>query len=252
MMGDRSEETASSLAARLARIDNQLEPDEHKKVEQAAGKPLKTIVRDLFDAIDPDQVEADVIAAGIPQPDEAALEAACEKRVEQAGKVFTGKLITLLDTIRREKEQTIDHETLDTVTRAEWSGDAIENARQIATDFETYLSESRDEIEALTIFYSQPVRRAAVTHAMIKDVLAKLQEDRPRLAPLTVWRAYAHLDDYKSEQPINELTALVALIRRACGLDDSLTRHSERVRRNFKGGSWIATPARARSSRKSR
>ena len=112
-----------------------------------------------------------------------------------------------------------------------------ENARKIAQEFEDYLKNNRDKIEALIIFYTQPARRSEVTHAMIKDVLAKLREDRPLLAPLVVWRAYAHLDDYKGAQPVNDLTALVALIRRACGLDDSLTRHSDRVRRSFQ--TWI-------------
>ena len=36
---------------------------------------------------------------------------------------------------------------------------------------------------------------------------------------------------------MSELTALVALIRRVCGLDEKLTRHSDRVRRNFQ--TWI-------------
>ena len=165
------------------------------------------------------------------------MQAAREKRIKRAGEVFTGPLIALLDTIRRDSEQTIDHESLDTLTRAEWSGDAVQNARQIAQDFEDYLRDNRDEIEALAIFFAQPARRSQVTHAMIKDVLARLQEDRPRLAPLVVWRAYEHLDDYKGEQPVNELTALIALIRRVCGLDETLTRHSDRVRRNFQ--TWI-------------
>jgi type I restriction enzyme, R subunit len=36
---------------------------------------------------------------------------------------------------------------------------------------------------------------------------------------------------------VSALTALVALIRRVAGLDQKLTRHSERVRRNFQN--WI-------------
>ena len=106
-----------------------------------------------------------------------------------------------MDSIRRDKEQTIDHENLDTLLRTEWAGDVAENAKKIAQDFESYLRENRDEIEALTIYFNQPARRSAVTLAMIKDLLAKLQEDRPRLAPLHVWRAYTHLDDYKGKQP---------------------------------------------------
>ena len=237
MMGDRSEETVSSLAGRLSRLDNQLGAEDQAAIQQSAGKPLSAIVRDLFDAIDADKVEADAIAAGHAEPDEAAMQAAREERIERAANVFTGPLINLMDSIRRNNEQTIDHDNLDTLLRTEWAGDVAENANQIAQDFEGYLRENRDEIEALTIYFSQPARRSAVTLAMIKDVLAKLLEDRPRLAPLLVWRAYAHLDDYRGEQPVNELTTLVALIRRVSGLDETLTPHSERVRRNFQ--TWI-------------
>ena len=237
MLGDRSEETVSSLAARLSRLDHQIDAADQARITQAAGKSVSAMVRDLFDAIDPDKVEADAIAAGHPQPDGAAMQAARDERIRQAANVFTGPVINLLDTIRRDHEQTIDHDNLDTLLRSEWAGDVAANAQRIARDFEAYLKENRDEIEALTIYFAQPARRARVTYGMVRDVLAKLREDRPRLAPLTVWRAYAHLDDYKGEQPVSELTALVALIRRVCGLDDTLTRHSDRVRRNFQ--TWI-------------
>ena len=72
---------------------------------------------------------------------------------------------------------------------------------------------------------------------MIKEVLEKLRSDMPKLAPLRVWQAYAHLEDYKGSTPANELTALVALIRRVCGLDSAIAPYAETVRKNFK--SWI-------------
>jgi type I restriction enzyme R subunit len=237
MMGDRSEETVSSLAARLARLDNKLGAADQEKIAREAGQPLTAIVRDLFDAIDPDKVEADAKAAGHPETDDAAMQAAREERIGQAANLFTGPLITLIDTIRRDNEQTIDHDNLDTLLRAEWAGDVAENAKKIAQEFEEYLNDHRDEIEALSIYFNTPARRSQVTYAMVKDLLKKLTDDRPRLAPLSVWRAYAHLDDYKGDAPASDLTALVALIRRVCGLDTTLTRHSDRVRRNFQN--WI-------------
>ena len=237
MMGDRSEETVSSLGGRLSRLDNRLGAEDQARIKQAAGMPLSAIVRDLFDAIDADKVEADAIAAGHPEPDESAMQAAREERIKRAANVFTGPVIDLMDTIRRDTEQIIDHDNLDTLLRAEWAGDVAENANQIVQDFEEYLRENRDEIEALTIYFTQPARRANVTYAMMKDLLERLREDRPRLAPLTVWRAYEHLDDYKGGSPLSELAALVALVRRVCGLDEALTRHSDRVRRNFQ--TWI-------------
>jgi type I restriction enzyme R subunit len=54
-------------------------------------------------------------------------------------KVFAAPLIALIDGIRREKEQTIDHNDLDAVLRAEWEGDAAEDAKALAADFENYL-----------------------------------------------------------------------------------------------------------------
>ena len=237
MMGDRSEETVSSLAGRLSRLDNKLGAEDHARIEQAAGKSLTTIVRDLLDAIDADKVEVAAINAGHAEPNDSHIQAAREERIKRAASVFTGPVINLMDTIHRDNEQTIDHDNLDQVLQAGWAGDAVENANQIARDFEEYLTENRDEIDALTIYFTQPARRAEVTYAMIKVVMAKLRKDHPRLAPLSVWRAYAHLDDYKGENPVNELTALVALIRRVCGLDKTLTRHSDRVRRNFQD--WI-------------
>lgn len=238
MMGATDEDAVSSLAARLARLDKQLGPDEQKRITEKAGKPLKSIIRDLFDAIDGDRIEATAkTATGQDAPDEAALNAARDTLVKDAAKVLNGELINLLDTIRRDHEQTIDHDTLDTVIRSEWAGDVAENAKKIAAGFADWLANHKDEIEALTIFYAQPARRTPITYAMVKDLLATLKADAPRLAPDYVWRAYAHLDGFKGATPASELTQLVALIRRVTGLDSTLTPTEDRVRRNFQN--WI-------------
>jgi type I restriction enzyme R subunit len=239
MMGARDEDTVSSLAGRLSRLDKQLDDREQARIKEAAGGlALSEIVRRLVDAIDADRIEEEATAAAKgAEPTDAQRNQARDKLVGQAANVFTGPLINLLDGIRREKEQTIDHDNLDKVLEAGWSGDAKENAEAMAKDFADYLAEHRDQIEALTIFYSQPARRSHVTYAMIKAVLEALKTDRPKLAPLRVWRAYALLDEYKGADPANELTALVALIRRVCGIDDKLAPYADTVRRNFQ--TWI-------------
>ena len=238
MMGATDEDTVSSLAARLSRLDRQLGSDEQKRIEDKAGKPLRDIVRALFDAIDGDRVEAKAKQmTGQDAPDEAALNAARDHLVGEAADVFTGELVEMLETIRRDHEQTIDHDTMDTVTHAGWAGDVAENAKTIATEFEGWLKDHADQIDALSIYFTQPARRSTVTYAMIKDLLAVLRADQPRLAPDYVWRAYAHLDGFKGTTPKSELTQLVALIRRVTGLDATLTPNEERVRRNFQN--WI-------------
>jgi type I restriction enzyme R subunit len=239
MMGVRDEDTVSSLAGRLARLDRELNDNERARIsELAGGKHLTDIVKGLLDAIDPDRIEeAAREAAKGQEPTEEQRTSARDKLVGLAANVFTGPLITLIDNIRREKEQTIDYDNLDKVLRAEWDGDAKENAQNLTQEFAAYLEENRDKVEALTIFFSQPARRSEITYAMIKGLFDTLKADRPKFAPIRIWRAYALLDEYKGTDPANELTALVALIRRVCGLDEKIAPYAETVRRNFQ--TWI-------------
>lgn len=242
MMGANDEDSVSSLAGRLSRLNKQLDEKdlEHIK-EKSGGLALTDIVGGLLAAIDPDNIDKRArdlgsVPEGVEIPEEVKGKAQSEL-VSKAANVFNGELIDLLDSIRRDKEQTIDHNAIDKATRAEWDGDAVENAKAMVQDFEAFLEENRDEIEALTIFYKTPHRRQTVTYKMIKEVMDKIREDKPKLAPLRVWRAYAQLDDYHGDNPVSELTALIALIRRACGIDKTVSRHSETVRKNFQD--WI-------------
>ena len=244
MMGAHDEDTVSSLAGRLARLNQQLDPAEQERIrEKTGGIVLTQIVGNLLEAIDPDRIQEKAReiehVSEDAEPSPAARKQAQEQLVRDAAGVFNGELIELIDSIRRDKEQTIDHDSLDTVLRAEWEGDARENAEALARDFRQYLEANRDAIEALTIFYSQPHRRRELTYAMIREVCDRLKNDRPRLSPLRVWRAYVVLDEYKGSQPVSELTALVALIRRVCGIDATISPYSETVRRNFQN--WIMT-----------
>ena len=242
MMGVRDEDTVSSLAGRLARLNRQLDHPEQARIkEEAGGLELTQIVGNLLAAIDPDRInekarEIESVPNGA-EPSAATRDRAREQLIDDAVNVFNGELIETIDSIRRDKEQTIDHDGLDSVLRAEWEGDAHENAEAMARDFQQYLEANRDEIEALTIFYSQPHRRRELTYAMIREVFNRLKSDKPRLAPLLVWQAYALLDEHKGRQPDSELTALVALIRRACGIDATVSPYSDTVRRNFQN--WI-------------
>ena len=242
MMGACDEDTVSSLAGRLARLNQQLNATERGRVkEKAGGVALDTIVGNLLAAIDPDRIYEKALEIERESPGDDESVSACDRArqelVGEAASVFNGELIELIDTIRRDKEQTIDHEGLDDLTRAGWAGDAQENAKAMAQDFRQYLEDNRDEIEALTIFFDQPHRRSKLTYAMIREVFERLKSDKPRLAPVRVWQAYALLDEYNGDQPVSELTALVALIRRVCGIDATLSPYRETVRRNFQ--SWI-------------
>ena len=252
MMGATDEDTVSSLAGRLARLNKQLDTDDQRRIrELAGGMELTQLVGKLFSAIDADNIEARALElARLPvgsDPGDDNRQQAQQQLVSKAAKVLNGELIELIESIRRDKEQTIDHDNLDELVRAEWNKDAASNAQALTGEFSDYLTANQDSIAALTIFFSQPYRRRELSYALIRQVLDKLKTDKPKLAPLRVWQAYQQLESRHSlspsrrrgagGNPVNELTTLVALIRRVCGWDKTLTPFDDTVRRNFQ--SWI-------------
>ncbi len=242
MMGAHDEDTVSSLAGRLARLNKQLDVDDQRRMREASGgMELTQLVGRLFGAIDADNIEARALdLAKQPigtDPGDAKRELAQQQLVSEAAKALNGELVDLIETIRRDKEQTIDHDNLDNLVRAGWEKDAANNAQALTDEFAEYLKANQDNIAALTIFFNQPQRRRELSFELIRQVLDKLKADKPKLAPLYVWQAYRQLDDYKGAQPISELTALVALIRRVCGMDEKLSTFDDTVRRNFQN--WV-------------
>ena len=81
------------------------------------------IIGELFNAINPDSFEQKALSiAGQPEgtdPGDHARDQARQQLVGQAANVFTGELVELIDSIRRDKEQTIVHDDLDSVMTAE-------------------------------------------------------------------------------------------------------------------------------------
>ena len=242
LMGATDTDSVSSLAGRLARLNKQLDTDDQRCLREAAGGvELSHLVSKLFNAIDGDLIEARALElANLPignDPGDTLRDQAQQQLVGEAAALMNGEFIELIDTIRREKEQTIDHDNLDAVTYAGWNKDSAANAAALTAEFADWLAANRDEIEALTIFFTQPWRRREVTLKLVRQVLDKLKADKPKLAPLRIWQAYGQLDGTNSSAPEQELTALVALIRRVCGLDATITPFADTVRKNFQ--TWI-------------
>lgn len=243
VMGATDADTISSLAGRLARIERMLTPAQKQAVaEKLGGTAISTLIKNLFHAIDGEAIEEKALAITGQQPGtepgEFAREQAQRELVTAAAAPLTGAAVKLIVETCTANLQTIDLDTQDTLVRAEWDADARERSAAFVSEFETFCRDHQDKLDALTIFYQQPQRRQEVTLDQIKDVLAAIKQSAPRLAPLRVWEAYARLDALpENAQPLTELTALVALIRRACGLDAPLTPFDATVRRNYRD--WI-------------
>ena len=100
------------------------------------------------------------------------------------------------------------------------------------------------EFADLAIFSFHPVKHIACGEGgMIttnnKELYEKLKLEQPLLAPSNVWRAYQQLDVTlsASKGAKNELIAMVSLIRKVCGIDNTLQPYDKTVDKNFQA--WV-------------
>ncbi len=245
-MGVEDEDLFLSLANRLIRLDKQItEKEQAKLLEYSGGKNLKQMTKELISAFDVDEIEtkAQAKVAEIPEQErtpthlDVARKQAQKELVTQAASTFNGEMNDYLENVRKEHEQLIDTINIDTITRSEWDKTSVDQAKEIVSVFSEYMEKHKDEIKALSIFYNQPYMRRNITFSMIKDVMEKLKLEKPLLAPDYVWNAYAAIENVKSKQPKDELTALVSLMRRACGIDKELTAFDKTIDENFR--KWV-------------
>ena len=154
----------------------------------------------------------------------------------QAASTFNGELNDYIENVRKAHEQIIDLVNPDKVTAVGWDKDNKDKAQELIKTFADWITQHKDEITALQIFYGQPYRRRELTFKMIKELVDTIVADKPTLAPLNVWRAYELLESV-SGQPKNELVALVSLIRKVAGIDATLTSYDKTVDKNFQN--WV-------------
>ncbi len=242
MIGSADEDTLSSLGSRLSKLEKVITPQEREKiVELAGGKNINQVIQDLWNPYNPDMVEEK--AREIREEttaylnDEETARQAQKELLKEATSAFNGELVEYIVNVRRKHDQIIDIVNLDTVTFTGWDTEAKENAQALIDDFKTFIETHRNEITALKIFYSQPYRRRELTYLMIKELVEILKTEKPHLAPLHIWQAYQQLEKTRGNSPVNELTALVALVRRVSGLDGVLTAYDFTVNTNFK--EWV-------------
>ncbi len=245
-MGVEEEDLFLSLSNRLIRLEKQLTDKEKSKLlDYSGGKNLKQISKELITAFEPDtienlaqeKIETVPIQDRTPAQADKARQEAQQELIRQASSTFNGELNAYLENVRKEHEQIIDHINIDTVTKSEWDAFSVDQAKETVKGFSEYLEKNKDEIRALSIFYNQPYNRRKITFEMIKEVMEKLKLEKPLLAPDYVWNAYAAIETVKSKKPDDELTALVSLIRRACGIDTELKAFDKTIDENFK--KWI-------------
>ena len=239
-LGSTDEAVVSSVASRLARLDQRMTADDRAEVEAVAGMSLRALAHQLVEALDPDRhIEAAAEAAGTDDPTPEQVAAAREQIVRDALQPLAGnpQLREKLIEVRRSYEQMIDSASADTVISEGFSVDATDRARRQVESFRTFIDENRDQITALQVLYEQP-RGSGLTYAGIRELANAIARPPQRWSTEDLWAAYETLDASKvrgSGHRVN--TDLVSLVRYAIGLTDELVAYPDLVNERFEA--WL-------------
>jgi type I restriction enzyme R subunit len=234
--GVRDDDTLTTLAGRLARLEHKLtEGDAEAIAELTGGRSLRDLANRLLDAVDPD-VLPEAVGSEVPTAEELARARA--RLVEVATAPFDEpRLRARLIAIHERAEQIIDTVSGDRVLEAGWSD---EQARSTVASFEQFIAEHRDEIVALEIIYNQPYARRRLTYGQVKKLAERLELPPNAWTTEALWRSYAQLerDKVRGVGARRVLTDLVSLVRHAVHIDDELEPYPDRVRRRYQD--WLA------------
>ncbi len=239
--GNRETDVLSSLASRLARLNNQLTDEDRKLVEDTAGQPLTAITQALVHALDPDvQVEAARATSGVAEPNDEQIKQAATNLIADAAKPIATNpaLRHKLQDIKKSYEQTIDTVSKDDVLEAGFSAAAKGKARTIIESFEQFIRNHKDEITALQVLYSRPYKQR-LTLKEIKELAEAIQRPPLVATPERLWHAYEALDRSKVRGSGTRVLAdLVSLVRFAIHQENDLHPFKDDVDARF--AAWMA------------
>ena len=235
----RDEDTISSLAGRLARLDRQIELSEREEIKHAAnGKSLNELINGLLKAVNADAQETkakEMFATDAPT-EEQFQKAFAELAAEFCAPFDKPDLRNKIKEIKQRNEQTIAPSVEDEVISAEFDDTALqEAANNHVNRFKRFIEENRDEITALQIIFNQPYGQRRLTYQMIDELAQALQRPPHNIAPNAVWNAYSVIEKakVKNTPPEQVLTNIIALIRFAIGETETLETWAETVNQRF-------------------
>ena len=231
-----TEADTATLASRLAALELQLTDSERAELDEVAGMPMRHLVRDLVDAVDPD-TQAQVLADAIDP------ETAIQELLDTAVKPLASnpELRQRILELRATHDRIIDTISVDVLLDAHGVVDTA-RARSIVESWQQYLIDHRDEITAIQLMQEAKERR--VSFAEIQALADRISRPPHNWTPDLIWSAYEAIEVGRvrhSDQ--HTLTDLVSLIRFATKLDDELVPYTEQVHQRYAG--WLAQQSQA-------
>lgn len=250
------EDTLTSLAARLIRLDRQLSESDRKKIEElSGGKTISQIASDLAKPFDPDFqseiVEQTISLRPDEEPTEQQIQSVIQPIIQSAIRPFDNpQLRDFIENARRNIYQIIDTTNIDRVTHSGFDAQAKENSEEIINNFRKFIDDNKDEIIALRIFFRLKTLRhsdpdssgeesLSLNYNSIKDLRDALANPPYHLSIDQIWNAYQRIEPKKVKHrtTVGMLTDIISLLRFELKIDDTLEPYSEIVNRRFK--EWV-------------
>ena len=234
-LGDKSEDTLTSLANRITRLDKQMTEKEHKEFKKNIGLPARDIANNLLNAFDEDVIAEkakSLIMSGVPTQKD--MEKAKKELLDEATKPFYNPdNRDFIENIRRSHDQVIDTVNLDSVVFAGFDSQKEENADKVITSFKEFIEENKDEIITLRIIYNESYKDRPMMIEQLKSLYEKLKKKNITIDRL--WDCYyIKFTDKVKRGTVAQLTDLISIIRFEIGAMDELTSFADRVNANFK------------------
>jgi len=252
-LGKRDEDTLTTLAGRLARLDREISRLDAKTLsELAGGKSLSDLSAGLLRAIDPDIIaEKAAGKLGVEAQEIAPAKFAAAQKVlidEACAPFDLPALRDALAKAKQDAEQIIDTVTIDEVIVKGFDSAAKEKAASLLKSFRDYIEKHKAEITALQILYSRPYKQR-LTEQMLKELEEKLKsESHFGVQPVnTLWHAFElSAPSAKSavkKNPAGRFADLVSLVRFALEQQPVLAPFAESVSERF--SEWLMDKAKA-------
>ncbi|MBX7206939.1 MAG: DEAD/DEAH box helicase family protein [Verrucomicrobiaceae bacterium] len=242
-LGKRDEDSLTSLAGRLARLDRELTPAQQKEVTSTSGgHTLSQMSAALLRAFDPDAVAEHATGIKGAEPQELSEEAFTQAQtalITTACAPFDKPALRdLLAKVKQESEQTIATSVIDEVIEQGFSGAAKDKAAALAKSFRDYIEQHQAEITALQILYSRPYAQR-LTEKMLKELEKKLREQHAAWTEDNLWNAFAATapDKVKGRTQAGRFADLVSLVRFALEQQPVLKPFAESVNERFE--QWL-------------
>ena len=254
-LGKRDEDTLTTLAGRLARLEREISHGDALALKgMAGGKSLAELSRALLNVCDPDFIQAEAMKAKcdtttpdgiVPELTESEINAARAAAVTSACAPFD--VPALRDALAKAKqvaEQTIDTVTVDTVLGQGFDAAAKEKAAALLRSFRDYIEQHQAEITALQILYSRPYKQR-LTEPMLKELEKKLRDNHAAWTEDRLWDAFAlsRPDKVKGRSQAGRFADLVALVRFALEQQSVLAPFADSVSERFH--EWLMDKAQA-------